>query len=73
MILKIARMYRKFLSNSHKQCVFTNILFVQVLTVRNIMIHNKREPIVPVLRDRQNDNTVAEDFSIKCFMWQYLK
>ena len=73
MLLKIARMYRKFVSNSHKQCVFANILFVQVSTVRNIMIHNKRELIVSFLRDRQNDNTGAEDFSMKCFMWQYLK
>ena len=73
MLLKTARMYRKFVSNSDKQCVFTNILFVQVSTVRNIMIHNKRDATGPVLRDRKNDNTGAEDFSMKCFMWQNIK
>ena len=72
MLLKIATMYRKFVSNSHKQFVFTNILFVQVLTVPNIMMHNKRELIGPVERDSQNGNIGAEDFNIKYFMWQYL-
>ena len=68
MLLKIARMYRKFVSNSHKQCVFKNILFVQVSTVRNIMMHTKRETIGPVLRDGQNDNIGAKAFNVKYFM-----
>ena len=68
MLLKIARMYRKFLSNSRKQCAFENVLFVQVSTVRNIMMHNKRETIGPVLRDRQNDNIGAKNFEMKYFM-----
>ena len=72
MLLKIARMYRKFVSNSHKQYVFTNILFVHVSTVRNIMMYNIREPIGPVLCDRQSDNIGAGDFNMKYFMWQYL-
>ena len=72
MLLKTAIMYRKFVSNSHKQCVFTNILFAQVSTVRNIMMHNKREPIGPVLSDKQNGNTGAEDFNLKYIVWQYL-
>ena len=38
MLFKIARMYRKFASNSHKPHVFKNILFVQVSTVRNTMM-----------------------------------
>ena len=68
MLPKIARMYRKFVSDSHKQCAFENILFVQVLTVRNIMMHNKQETIGPVLRDRQNDNIGAKNFNMKYFM-----
>ena len=68
MLLKIARMYRKFVSSSHKECVFKNMLFVQVSTVRNIMMHNKRETIGPVLRDKQNDNIGAKDFNMKYFM-----
>ena len=67
MLFKIARMYRKFASNSHKPHVFKNILFVQVSTVRNTMMHNKREPIGPVLRDRQNDNIGGKDFNMKYF------
>ena len=47
-------MYRKFVPNSHKQCVFTNRPFDQVSTVRNIRIHDKQEPIGPVFGDRQN-------------------
>ena len=66
-------MYLKFVSNPHKKCVFKNMLFVQVSTVHNIMMHNKREPIGPVLRDRQNGNIGAKDFNMKYFMWQYLK
>ena len=49
------------------------MLFVQVSTVRNIMMHNKREPIGPVLRGRQNDNIGAKDFNVKHFVWQYIK
>ena len=68
MLPKIARMYRKFVSDSHKQCAFENILFVQVSTVRNIMMHNKQETIGPVLRDRQSDNIGAKNFNMKYFM-----
>ena len=39
MLLKIARMYHKFVSNYHKQYVFTNILFPLVSTVCDIMMH----------------------------------
>ena len=73
MLLKIARMYPKCVSNFRKQCVFRSIFFVQVSTARNIMMHNKREPTGPVLRDRQNNNIGAEDCNMKYFMWQYLK
>ena len=52
MLLKIATMYCKFVSNSNKHYVFTNIFFGQISTVRNIMMHNKREPTGPVLRDK---------------------
>ena len=73
MIFKVRRMYRKFVSNSHKQCEFTNIIFVQVLTLCNIMIYNKQELIGPVFNDRQNDRTRAEDFIMKYFMWLYVR
>ena len=68
MLPKIVRMYRKFVSNSQKQCAFENILFVQASTVRNIMMHDKRETIGPVLRDRQNDKIGAKGFNMKYFM-----
>lgn len=72
-ILKIARMHHKFVSNSDKESVFTNILFPQVLTIRNIMILNKREPIGPVIHERQNENTGAESFSMNVFMLQNVR
>ena len=68
MLLKTARMYRKFVSNPHKQCVFKNIILLRVSNVRNIMMHNKRETIGPVFRDRQNGNIGAKDFNMKYFM-----
>ena len=61
-------MYRRFVSNPDKQCIFKNIVFFQVSTVRNIMMHNKRETIGPVLRDRQNDNIGAKYFHMKYFV-----
>ena len=72
MLLEVARMYCKFVLNSNEQCVFKNIFFVQVSTVCNIMIHNKQEPIGLVFHDRQNGSTI-KDFSVKYFMWLYLR
>ena len=61
------------MSNSDKQSVFTNLLLTQVLTIRNIMILNKREPIGPVIHERQNENTGAESFSMNVFMLQNVR
>ena len=62
-------MYRKFVSNSHKPCVFIEKHNLS----SGFNCTQQRETIGPVPCDRQNDNNGAKDFNMKYFMWQYPK
>ena len=70
-MLKTARMYCKFLSNSHKQWVFTNITLFQLYAITWYTTNKNRLGKFSVI-----DKTTApgaEDFSMKYFIWLYLR